>query len=366
MTRKRIWIPEYSDSQVLTKPEMSVGFRFRMGGIFKVELIDAATGKVKQYLEFPNLITDAGLDSIMGQTLSQTSLFNYIGVGTDNSAPTVGDTTLGAEVDRTNSNGGFTLEEIVGYVTGTTDDFDGAYHFRRFVRLFLEGEGNGNLTELAWFASAAGSTMAVRSLFKDSGGTPITVTKTTADQLKITYDLRLYPPIGNDPDALRSGSFSLIDSGTVILGSTTHSWTASVLDTKRSAVWGWFFRSNFPFQRGALKHTLDFFSSRAMPSGSELINVTGTQANFSVGPIANSSFAIDAYVAGTFERTGVSTWEPGAANFGPGGVKGFTVNMSSGEAVADHFQVIVSESIPKTSVDRLKIKWKVAIDRDVF
>ena len=360
MTRKKIWIPEYSDSQVLTKPEMSVGFRFRIGGIFKVELIDAATGKVKQYLEFPNLITDAGLNAIMGKVFRPNLLFQYIGVGTDNTTPVVGDTTLGAEVDRTLSNGGF--GDTTGYVTGSTDDFDGAYHFKKRTRLFLENEANGNLTELAWFQAAAASTMVVRSLFKDSGGTPITVTKTNADQLKITHELRSYPPMGDDPAGLRSGSFSPIDSGTVILGSTTHSWTASAINSTIRNTGGDSF--------GMMDLALDKFRVRATQSSSVLINVTGTLVQFNDGGsngVVQSSFAIDSYVAGTFERTGVSTWEPGIANFGPGGVKGFSIELASElGGPQTQFQIIVSESIPKTSLDRLKIKWRTIIDRAEF
>lgn len=357
MTRKRIWIPEYSDSKILTNPDISVGFRFRIGGIFTVELIDGATGKVKQHLEFPNLITDAGLNDIMGKVFRPNLLFQYIGVGTDSTAPVVGDTTLGSEVDRTNSNGGFS--DIAGYVTGSTDDFDGAYHFIKRVRLFLEGEGNGNLTELAWFQAAGASTMVVRSLFKDGGGTPITVTKTSVDQLKITHELRSYPPMGTDPAGLRSGSFSPIDSGTVIFGSTTHSWTSSTLLSTTRNTWGDSF--------GMMFFALDVFRVRALPSASVLINVTGTVPNFSAGGAVQSSFAIDSYVAGTFERTGVSTWEPGIANFGPGGVKGFAIELASElGSIQAQFQVIVSESIPKTDVERLKIKWKTVIDRAVF
>ena len=360
MSRKRIWIPEHSDLQFPTEPEIGVGLRFRMGGIFTVELIDAATGKVKQRLEFPNLITDAGLNGIMSKTDTPNDLLKYIGVGTDSTAPVVGDTTLGAEVDRTNSNGGFS--DTFGYVTGSTDDFDGAYHFITRTRLFLEGEGNGNLTELAWFKSAAASTMMIRSLFKDGGGSPITVTKTSNDQLKITHELRSYPPMGDDPAALRSGSFSPSASGTVILGSTTHSWTASALLSTARNTWGDSF--------GMMNLALDKFAAHAEGSASALINVTGTAADFSINGSARteqSSFAIDSYVAGTFERTGVSTWEPGIANYGPGGIKGFIVELASDLATPQaQFQLIISESIPKTSVERLKIKWRTIIDRAVF
>jgi hypothetical protein len=358
MSRKRIWIPEYSDSQVPAKSEINVSCRCRIGGIFKVDLIDAATGRVKQHLEFPNLITDAGMNDIVGQTNFPDELLKYIGVGTDATAPNVADTTLGSEVDRTNSTGGF--GETSGYVTGSTDDFDGAYWFRSRTRLFTEGEGNGNLTELAWFRLSVGSTMTVRSLFKDGGGSPITVTKTSNDQLKITHELRSYPPMGTNPAGLRAGSFSPIDSGTVILGPTTHSWTSSILDSDDQNTWGTGF--------GMLDRTMDKFRTRAVESASVLINVTGTLGDFNNAAgngTVNSSIVKDAYVGGTFERTAVATWEPGVANFGPGGVKGFAVELSS-ELVSPPkptFQLIISESVPKTNVERLKIKFRFILDR---
>ncbi len=358
MTRKRIWIPEHSATPPIQHTEIRAGFRCSIGGIFKVELIEAATGRVKQYLEFPNLITDAGLDAIVGTVDDQNALFDFLGVGTDSTVPTVSDTTLGSEVDRTDSSEGFDTEETVGYVTGS-DDFDGPYHFKRFVRVFVEADGNGNLTELAWFRDAAGSTMVVRSLFKDGGGTPVTVTKTSADQLKVTYEMRLYPPIGETPEQLRTGGFSLVDSGTVILGTTTHSWTSSALNTDSINSWGHIIAGG----QGALRSTLSAFNGTAVPSGTDLINVTGSQSDFSAGPVLNSSFDTDAYVAGTFERTGVSTWEPAAANFGPGGIAGFTMQVTNAAGTEQQFQMVVSESIVKTGVERLRIKWRFVLDR---
>lgn len=350
--RKRIWIPE-SFNHKLQNPEICAGFRISVGGYFIVDLIDAKSGKIKEHYEFPNLITDLGLDQV-AQTPGQDALFNFLGVGTDATVPTVSDTSLGAEISRTNSKGGFdSLEIDGGPITGSAGPLDAPYWFKRKVRLFTESEGNGNLTELGWFDSAAAGVMIVRSLFKDSGGTPIVITKTNAEQLRIIYEFRIYPPVGENPPF--GNPNSRISSGTVILGPTTHSWTASALNI-HNETWGW---SN---GNGVLGSTLSSVNVLASPSGSALVHPTGSIGEFS-NRIAANTVELDTYSIGSFERTFLATWNPGTADFGSTGINVFTVAITAGP---EHFQLVISESIPKTVAERLRISFRVIIDRTVF
>lgn len=154
-------------------------------GIFTVELIHARTGLIKRRLQFSNLITDVGLDSIGGSTAISDGLL-YFAVGTNSATPANSDTTLGAEVGRTNSNGGFSDSNGTGPST--------AYSFLKRTRLFLEAQANGNLTEVGALNASSGGTLFTRQLLKDELGNPTTITKTSSDQLKIIYEIRAYLP----------------------------------------------------------------------------------------------------------------------------------------------------------------------------
>src|SRR5689334_18541550 len=103
-------------------------------GFFTVELIEAATGRVKRRLEFKNLITNAGLDAL-NNTSVDTLINSYMGVGTNATAPANTDTALGAEItpassNRSNSTGG--IAEVFG--AGPSN----AYWYRKITRLFVE------------------------------------------------------------------------------------------------------------------------------------------------------------------------------------------------------------------------------------
>lgn len=352
--RKRIWIPE-SFAHNLQESETILGFGMTVSiaGYFIVDLIDAKSGEIKEHYEFSNLITDIGLDEI-AQGSAIVSLFTHLGVGTDSTVPTVSDTALGSEVTRTSDQGGFSsLETDGGPITGSDGPLDTPYWFKRFVRHFFESEANGNLTELGWFNQSSGGTMTVRSLFKDSGGSPIVITKTSADQLRVLYEVRIYPSVGiNPPDGNPN---SKINSGTVILGPTTHSWTGSAMNIHSSA-WGW--DSGNGMLANVLK-TTDFLAS-AGPSGSSILHPTASNTDFP-GLVAANTNSLDAYSVGSFQRDMLATWQSNTANFGSGGIKIFTVRASPG--TTQHFQLEISESVSKTSAERLRMKFRVQLDR---
>jgi len=334
-----------------------MGFTVGFGGYFIVDLIDAKSGRIKEHYEFPNLITDLGLDQV-AQTTQTQALFNYIGVGTDATAPTVSDTALGAEVDRTNSNGGFgSLETDGGPITGSAGPLDAPFWFQRLARLFLEGEANGNLVELGWFQDAAAGTMIVRSLFKDSGGTPIVITKTSADQLRIIYEYRIYPPVGENPPL--GNPSSSINSGEVIIGPTTHSWTGSAINIDVG-------RNMWAEGAGALGSTLASVGASASPSGSALVNPTGSSDEYF--PTFNATTnELETYVIGSFERDILSTWESAQGNVGGVGINMLLLSISPvfQDGRDHHLVMTISPSIPKTSAERLRVRFRVTIDRAV-
>ena len=178
---KRIWIPEYQvpEKEIIELPPV------KLGGYFYVDLIDAKTGEIKQHLEFPNLITDKGLDFI-GQGTSLDTLYNLLAVGTGSTTPAVSDTTLEAQVASTTSDGGIADFDS----TSTSPEFS----FRRRARVFLGGVANASLTELGWLV---GGVIANRALFKDLACNLTTIEKTKEDILRVVYEYRIFAPLND-------------------------------------------------------------------------------------------------------------------------------------------------------------------------
>jgi len=311
-------------------------------GIFEVELIDARTQDVKQRLRFPNTITDLGLNYLSGQTVTTlldfgtlTSGFTYLSVGTGSTPPAVSDTNLLAEVGSTNSNGG----------TGDTLGYDAVSNFAwaRRVRLFLEAEANGNLAELGFYSRSAASTspprkLINRQLFRDALLTPTTITKTASDQLRVTFEWRIYPP-------------SVDVTGTVTLNAIVYNYTTRANGANSAGNWHTNSLSGGSGASGYLG-TVGLVADSADSNGT-LVAFPGTHPTTS-GAAATSTTA-SSYVDGTFYRDITSVWDPGVANFGIGKI--FSYAKSGGHSYL--FATAFSPVIPKTSLQRLTMnsRW---------
>lgn len=191
-----------------TPPPARVGASLR--GWVRWGLIDRSGQEVRGG-EGPNLITDQGLDQIATQRLyasppagggSWFHIIRYCAVGTDNTAPTVSDTALGTEVGRTDTT--YQTEEL-------SRTSDGVYELTRYVE-FDYAEANGNLTEWGFSYDDAGPGLLFnRALFLDGGGSPEVVTKTSDYKLRIIYTLE----ITLSPVTLTAGAFTVTGVGTV-------------------------------------------------------------------------------------------------------------------------------------------------------
>lgn len=128
-------------------------------------------GAVKQELHVPNLITTAGKNFIADQ-LSGTpgsTKMTHMAIGTSSTAAAVGDTTLGAELDRNALTGG-----------GGTDS--GAVV--TFVGDWAAGDGTGAITEAGIFNAASSGVMLARSVFS-------VINKGAGDTLSITWTVTI-------------------------------------------------------------------------------------------------------------------------------------------------------------------------------
>ena len=307
-------------------------------GYFTVELIHARSGLVKRRLRFRNLITNAGLDALAGGTAID-SLITYLAVGTGSSEPSYTDTTLNAEIARTNSTGGFADSDAM---VGSGDLVE--YWRRIRTRVFTENQANGNLAELGFFSAAQGGTMWNRQLFRDELGNPTAITKTNEDQLRVRYEYRVYPPWDDLVQEIEVNGVPTEVVNRPLQVSSASRWGAGSsgagalnnLGVVGTGLWQAYETGTLPGRGGA-------------PSG------TSADA---------SSTAVQSYTPGTWYREREARWEPSRANFATGiGLFQSYANTASSPV----FGSKVTPKLMKQDTQRLIImeRWTYARKEDL-
>lgn len=144
-----------------------------------------------------NLITDAGLEGL-GEAKA---LFRYCMVGTSNTAPAVGNTTLAAQVASLdfNASGGTT--------SGGVETTAPRYGWERRTYPFAQGAVVGNIAEV-------GVGWTTTNVFSRSLVSPA-ITLLSIDQLTVTYEIRVYIPEEGTDDV----------TGSVVIDGVTHNYT---------------------------------------------------------------------------------------------------------------------------------------------
>lgn len=362
MNRTRIWIPE---STPKIKSSQSVSFelplKFGLQGIFTAELLNRS-GNVIDTWTFPNVITNAFMDGIGSGTFGvsgiagSTAALQRLRAGTGSAIPSGTDNNLQAPIGNfVTVNGGFT--DVFGFVSGSEPS--GNYHFLQRSRLFDFADASGNITELAWYTNSS-TTALVRTLIRDEFGVPTSISKTTDEQLRVRYELRMIVPI-------TTSSFTLT------VGSTIHSATVypnnvdNIL-TNLNTSWGFQFT-----QFGGNKWT---------NNGSQIHMVAYSSYSFAGGawnaftPInvfnrANNDIkSASAYTNGTFFRdtshsfaatnTTVNAYPSGIFAVGVANA----VNTSPSDIYNFNYPWIITFNppIPKSDIQRLDlfVRWRWA------
>lgn len=315
-------------------PERVIESTSRTGveGWFDVELIHKPTGLVKQKLRFRNVITNAGLDWIgnipgnyQGVVISFGSNAGWLGVGTGTTEPSVTDIALAAQVTRTNSQG----NPAIGDSQGVGPDND--YFWYKTTKVLLPGVGTGNLTEVGLFNGSGTATMWCRQLFRDSLGTPITIVKTVDDELRVTYEFRIYPmKVSNVSTFTIKGIERTCTTRAYDIDSTNSRWGNggnSVL-TFLGFAWG----------GGTAGYEQSAWSSSMMPA------LTATQTGTAVG---STSFSWAAYVGSSYYRDQSFLFNPGLGNVTVG-----SMTWGSNTAYNAPFITTISPAFQKTETER--------------
>lgn len=144
-------------------------------GAVALILADAKTGRIKDVNYVKNLITTAGKVSLaaalQGETANNQGIITYCAVGTNTTAPALGDTDLGTELFR----------KLVSVRSSTSNA-------ALFQTYFTTSEGNGTLREAGLFGDDASSTPGSGTLFAHVA---INRTKTSNDTLTINWTITI-------------------------------------------------------------------------------------------------------------------------------------------------------------------------------
>lgn len=199
---------------------MTLSLRARVSGRLRVQLLTVG-GEVRVDTGwFKNLITDQGLDwfGVFAYTTfnggGYATLPGMCTVGTGNTTPSPADTALVAPLGISNAwlnpPGAASPQYTQSYVVGPPD-----YISAVGTHTFTLGSIVGNIAEigLGVQATTGATTLSLfsRALIVDGGGSPTTIAVTSADQLVVTYELRMYLN-------LTDTSYSVTISGTSYSG----------------------------------------------------------------------------------------------------------------------------------------------------
>jgi hypothetical protein len=316
----------------------------QLSGYFEAELIHKPTGVVKQKLQFSNTIANGMLNYIgdsfnLGQSSFYYSLFTdaYMAVGTGTTAPAVTDTKLVNEIARTKSLGSPAITITSGY------NAEAIYWWKKVTKVFLPGVGtNSNLTEVGIFddsnANINGGTLFVRQLFRDINGTPTSINKQAEDELRLTYELRLYPQQVSSVSTLTINGVSTtcttrgydVDSTSPGRWGDTNNGSTGLMN-QFGRVWA---NSTSTSRVGA-------FPTHSMPS------LTSTQ----VGTVTASSAATwGTYTTGSYYRDQTITFNPGLGNLTIGSIIWGSPNADPGQNAP--FITTFNPPFTKTSTQR--------------
>lgn len=286
-----------------------IGMIIRPQGYFTI-----STDKRGKLAEFPNLITNSGLDLLV-----VTGFMSKCFVGTGNVAPTVNDTQMG--VFKAESSEIFSSV----YNCATSAPY---YAFLRNTYRFSAGTASGNLSEVGIGKSASGTrTLFSRELIKDSFGNPTTITLLSDEVLEVVYELRHYIP---DTDVTGSITFTGNLAG-------TYAYTIRPMAVTNSSIWN---AGNRNYSTGGF--------ATASAYASSIVSITSVLTGTS---FPSDGIVIPVYVSGTYSAQFTYKWSLNMGNV-PGGIRSVSFAMGIGD-----YQIEFNPPIPKTNTDTLQLTF---------
>lgn len=267
--------------------------------------------------DFPNLITDSGLDRLAAGSIGQAT--NMCWVGSGNSAPTVADTALEAPIAATTN-----VTSSSGNNSGPPD----YYSYGIKVFRFSTGAAAGNISEVG--VGPSGGNLFSRALVLDSGGNPTSITVLADEVLDVVYELRVYKLYDDVP----WGPITIdgVDYSGIIRPCDVDSNSAAFFTTLLGG-------------SGAYLHVYN----------GNIGTITGQPSGATVGMAGTPA----PYVSGTFYRD--ITFSAGLTQLNlSGGISALMLEMFTNAAnVPVMHQISVSPALPKDNTKVMSITFRV-------
>lgn len=290
-------------------------------GIFNLKFTNVKTGQIRE-LEFTNLILNSGLDRMaVGEFIAGCVL------GSASSTPVVTDTSI------TSILGSSTTLQASGVGTANTSTppyWCSSYWTYRFNT----GVATGNISQvaMAFGTVSAGTTLFSLALVKDSGGTPITITKLADEVLDVTYTLQLFCP-------------SADVTGTISISGVNYDYVARPANAA-----SWVANTNFATYYLATAHTGTIGTQLTSPSGSILGATTITAS---------------AYTTGNYYRDVAYFWDLNNGNHASG-IRSIYVRAGASGTILwqiEYSAVSGATTIPKDATKRLTLNVRFSWGR---
>jgi hypothetical protein len=271
-----------------------------------------------------NLWTDPGLNWWFGLTLTEVA---YGEVGTGSAAPTPADTALQVRVAQSTGVGSFQTNDLVDPGGGLP--FYG-FETRRYT--FNPVGVSHNLAEFGIrFTNAGTGVLGVRSLFRDAGGAPTTVTWVAGETLLVDHQIRYYGSPADLTGQLTMGTSNVVHN--LLLR------PASVLGVRG-------FINNNPINNFQFNPPISVQYHSITPY-TDVTNLGAYTASITGNGLVTGTETILAYTPGSFFREMQSVWGPTQANT-VNGIQAFLATASPG-----NHKVQFTPAIMKTSLDTL-------------
>ena len=290
-------------------------------GIFNLKFTNVKTGQIRD-LEFTNLILNSGLDCMAAGTFIAGCV-----LGSASSTPVVTDTSITSILGSST-----TLQaQGVGTANTSTPPYWCSYYW---TYRFAEGVATGNISQvaMAFGTVSAGTTLFSLALVKDSGGTPITITKLADEVLDVTYTLQLYCPVADV-------------TGTISISGVSYNYTA-----RPALAASWHASTNFSGFFGSTAHTGTIGTQLTSPSGSILGATTITAS---------------AYTTGNYYRDVAYFWDLNNGNHASG-IRSILIGAGTGAELRwqiEYSAVSGATTIPKDATKRLTLNVRFSWGR---
>lgn len=312
-----IWIPKLKILEVPVPPIAP-----RIEGEFELQLIDAASGKVKRHLKWHNMITNYGIECLLGVYSASLLIehLSYIRLGIGTRLPNPTDVALENEI-------------YYGFTTITKSTTTDEYAWVTGTLFVDTAYANGDLSEVG-VSRLYNSNLFARELIRDANGNPVVITKTPNDTLNVTYTVKLmrptpYPIVGTIGEYTYNVYFS--NAQLYAMAGIGGDWLPNIA-TKRTYVGD----SNLP----------------------------STYAQS--GPLGSSKYyygicTIQSYVTNSFCRDFITRFAANQANFATG--IGEIIYWMDTVRSTSYCRVTFDPKIPKTSDYTLEIQHRLSFAR---